>query len=342
MNLSFSKQIELVLEDGQKSGTHKFALIRAIVDYAIENNIDSSKDLKIPLIHIALNHIDYYWKLFLHDVKQVSGGNLPYYKFIHTLCEEYQVDLTDKIESKLYILKDRILTQDLSRKSLSALNGLRGKIQEMPLKHALVMKEFTLDFYSAPLNKKSLKGSNFEEIYKYEEVFITIPKKHLDELQMYKSLLSKICILHWASMTDGYTQIPNSGIKYLEEAKNERGPLNKFLKIYKEELGIKKCSYCEKEANTIDHVYPWKYAKRDEFWNMLPSCKSCNSKKSDKILPISKENKAVLKKFISHILTNHKERYHDDIKYRSIIDDLPLESILKPKYLLNLTLIRCT
>ncbi|PIK13768.1 HNH endonuclease signature motif containing protein [Halobacteriovorax sp. JY17] len=80
-------------------------------------------------------------------------------------------------------------------------------------------------------------------------------------------------------------------MKYLEEAKNERGPLNKFLKIYKEDLGIKKCSYCEKEANTIDHVYPWKYAKRDEFWNMLPSCKSCNSKKSDKILSISKEKK---------------------------------------------------
>lgn len=341
MNLSFSKQIELVLEDGQKSGTHKFAFIRGIIDYAIENNIDHSKDLKIPLIHIALNHINYYWKLFLYDVKQVSGGSLPYYKYIERLCIENEIDTTEKIESKLYELNNKIYTTELSRPSLSSINKIRSKIIDMPAKYALILKDHNLDFFSAPQKAKALKGKSFKEVYSNERDFIIISRKHLRDLDEYKTLLAKICILHWAALTDKYTKKVDSGIKYLETPSNERKSLEKFFRIYTEELQITKCSYCEKRANSVDHVYPFRHAKRDEFWNMLPACKSCNSKKSDKILEISKPNQIVLKSYIKHVLSNYLEDYLADLKYRAIIDKVTLTEVSTVDYLFRHTFFRC-
>lgn len=337
MSLSFSRQIELVLEEGQKSGTHKFAFIRGIIDYALENDVDMNSALKIPVLHIAINHIRYYWKMHLHEVKQVSAGSLPYYKAIESLCLAYGIDTSDKVEARLYDLINAIYTKRASNRSVAALNKIRKKIIEMPARYAITMQDANLDFYSAPSFVSSIAGKDFEELYKAENAFIEIPKKHIPELVQYRSLLEKVCVLHWASMTDQYTGMVNSGISYLEAPKNRRNSLAKYLRIYKDELGVKNCSYCGANATTIDHVYPWKYAKRDEFWNLLPSCKSCNSKKSDKILPLSSSNLNVLTKFTQHILSVHFEFVFGDIKYRSICDSVSIEEVCKTDYLVRQT-----
>ena len=71
-DLTFSQQIELVFQDGQKSGTHKFALIRGILDYSIEKPPVEGKDYKIPLSYIAYKHITYYWKMFIHNKVNIA------------------------------------------------------------------------------------------------------------------------------------------------------------------------------------------------------------------------------------------------------------------------------
>lgn len=44
------------------------------------------------------------------------------------------------------------------------------------------------------------------------------------------------------------------------------------------------CFYCKRPGGTIDHIVPLEKGGANEFWNMLPSCRSCNSSKGTKDL----------------------------------------------------------
>lgn len=44
------------------------------------------------------------------------------------------------------------------------------------------------------------------------------------------------------------------------------------------------CVYCGKPANAVDHIIPKSKGGQDTDWNLVPSCKSCNSSKKDKSL----------------------------------------------------------
>ena len=55
------RQIQLILTEGKHAGSHKFALIRAILDYIIEKSPGHNKDLDIPLIYLAEKFLTYYW-----------------------------------------------------------------------------------------------------------------------------------------------------------------------------------------------------------------------------------------------------------------------------------------
>jgi len=65
---------------------------------------------------------------------------------------------------------------------------------------------------------------------------------------------------------------------------------------------VVKCAYCgDRGFEAIDHVIPWKMVKNDQFWNMLPICKSCNSSKSDRIWILEEKAKKILKDSIRSI-----------------------------------------
>ena len=45
-----------------------------------------------------------------------------------------------------------------------------------------------------------------------------------------------------------------------------------------------RCAYCQKSANTIDHVQPKSRGGKDTWENLVACCLKCNNKKGDKIL----------------------------------------------------------
>ena len=75
-----------------------------------------------------------------------------------------------------------------------------------------------------------------------------------------------------------------------------------------------KCIYCEKEemkSFELDHFIPWSKFPVDRFWNLFPTCKTCNSKKSDKIIELEdKMNKKLveyLKVWLEYFKKNNEE-----------------------------------
>ena len=85
--------LEGILDLGTKASTYKYALIRAITDYLIENPVQAKPVCKIPITWIALKWIDYYWPLTIpkkiaipQAVKQKGKRDTLTQAFI----EEYQ------------------------------------------------------------------------------------------------------------------------------------------------------------------------------------------------------------------------------------------------------------
>ncbi len=76
-----------------------------------------------------------------------------------------------------------------------------------------------------------------------------------------------------------------------------------------------RCIYCEEEIKSfeLDHFIPWSKFPVDRFWNLFPTCKRCNSKKSDKIIELEdKMNQKLveyLKVWLEYFRKNNEEMF---------------------------------
>ena len=87
--------------------------------------------------------------------------------------------------------------------------------------------------------------------------------------------------------------------------------MQKYRKIY-EKIGLIRCIYCDidlKEQIThLDHFLPWSHLPINKFWNLYPSCQSCNSKKKDRIPHVSEELVLKLKQHLMDCVQAAKEK----------------------------------
>ena len=92
MGIKLSEQIQLILTEGKHAGTHKFAFLRAILDYIVEKNPEEDEDLKIPLIYLAEKFLTYYWIMYLNNVRQIMTTNpFLYYEYLDMIIHELNV-----------------------------------------------------------------------------------------------------------------------------------------------------------------------------------------------------------------------------------------------------------
>lgn len=107
-------------------------------------------------------------------------------------------------------------------------------------------------------------------------------------LLKYKFELDKLNYYAWAKYLE---KINSDGVLVkvldkLDDATPKRNNLYVYREILRKEFEQDKCFYCGKslsEKADVDHILPWKLVREDRIWNFVLSCKSCNSKKSDKI-----------------------------------------------------------
>jgi hypothetical protein len=206
-----------------------------------------------------------------------------------------------------------------------------------------------LDFYQFPDDPpKNLIAQNYSDLYNKENFFIYLNKNYISEFKKLYFWLDIAVITHWAQFTDKLSAKDSiekpTGLSLLEIPKPERNNLNIYRTHFKK-MGITKCVYCnENKFNPIDHIIPWRMVKSDNFWNMLPICTKCNSKKSDRIWSLEERSKEILKKSIGTIverITEHPE-FINQIKQHFIYSgEKYIDNKAKlEEYLYNLTLSR--
>lgn len=142
--------------------------------------------------------------------------------------------------------------------------------------------------------KKNVIGAlygNFEGVlygFDLREKKIWLNPVAYEFLLKHKFELDKLNYYAWAKYLE---KINSDGVLIkildkLDDATPRRNDLSIYREILRKEFEQEKCFYCGKPISVkadVDHILPWKLVREDRIWNFVLSCKSCNSKKNDKI-----------------------------------------------------------
>lgn len=75
-------------------------------------------------------------------------------------------------------------------------------------------------------------------------------------------------------------------LEKVEREVTKRESLIRFATQFRA-LGESTCFYCNRGLNagelTVDHFIPWTFVFENRLWNLVPSCRPCNSSKADKL-----------------------------------------------------------
>ncbi|WP_444685272.1 HNH endonuclease domain-containing protein [Alkalicoccus luteus] len=106
-------------------------------------------------------------------------------------------------------------------------------------------------------------------------------------LLKYQLLLVQLTNFHLARMIEKLNGTA-SGLLLKVEDLSKRENLKPFEKILLHYMDAS-CFYCGKDVSTgkrsthVDHFIPWSFVQSDQVWNLVLSCQTCNSSKSDKL-----------------------------------------------------------
>lgn len=245
----------------KKTSTYKFGFMKSILDSLFSGELhDKGYELSYEVLfeHFAMN----YWNLVTkYHLKQLS----------------YNGASDSNVENAINdVLKNNYALAELEFDSLN----LEDK--------KTIIKKVRENC------KKNVVGAiyeNFEGIlYGYDPrgKGIWLNPVAYEFLLKHKFEIEKLNYYEWARKIEQVNKelTPPGLLDNLEKATPERKNLSFYRDILKNEFEECNCFYCGKKLSNniqVDHIIPWKLVREDRIWNFVLSCKTCNSKKNDKI-----------------------------------------------------------
>jgi hypothetical protein len=131
-------------------------------------------------------------------------------------------------------------------------------------------------------------------------ISIEIHKSWQDYLVSHLAIIDGWRRWHWATYLQRRNPSALNVMQKLERPSRQTHQLNKIREIWRDMLKSKaeiiRCTYSNTnlvaDEIVVDHYLPWSYLGHDQSWNLCPTFKSLNSKKSDKF-PSEKNLKAL-------------------------------------------------
>lgn len=265
-----------IIKESNYDNTYKMAWARSLVELSCELELNTDS-VVITLEQIAEKYIKYYWnQTIFFNLMQGSNPNKP--PVIVTLVKELIEEYYKVVGNNMPELYERIIDKVLKVKMFKSYNKVLKKIATT-LKYDVSWRFTFLD------NKYN------EEIYKYTKGNneLSISKNLMLQLRDNEQDLYDLINYRWGLILETFNSSPriNKKIKIMDEREIKRNSLDKFKKYLDLENGKHECFICgnkiEKEELSIDHVIPWSYMYSDDIWNLVYVCKSCNSRKTNRI-----------------------------------------------------------
>ena len=324
---------EMILNSGTRNTTYKFGLLTSIVDYVIENPLERPMNNFhfIPLFYLSKQFLAYYYPLILEGVRQgpktENKSSTKIKNFI--LGFQNSIEAQKKLPFALDIentntLISHINSDLLTNEILKLLFYIRKIVIDQPLQHILKVKDnrislfgllsasnpFQSDFEEHRKTGYKLKWSelktitNWNELLQMENLFVFVSHQTYKEISDIRFWLRDVIIKRWSqeciekfdaqstillSLFDFWKRIPE----------RDNSVIKKYKALYLENE-LNHCINCNQDLKSnliLDHLFPWSRFPNNSFWNLYPVCKSCNSKKSDKIPKINKK--------IANQISNH-------------------------------------
>ncbi|WP_043931900.1 HNH endonuclease [Bacillus sp. EB01] len=238
--------------------SYKYGFLKSI----LENLYNLNEELELNYDKLFYSFTKIYWNLVIHhNLWQSSSISQP--SKIQRILQDYAVkysipsDLTfDKLQDSLQL--------DIIKEVKK--NGKRYVI-------GAFYSDINGYFYEFDLKEEHLRFN--PPVFKF--------------LQKYQRLITYMTNYHLAIFLEKHNLVPH--INYLltkVENISKRNSLYEYLDfLIRHDNNI--CFYCnrvlskESRKTHVDHFIPWSYIQSDNLWNLVLSCSTCNSRKSDKL-----------------------------------------------------------
>ncbi len=272
-------QIEGVLNHDKKSATYKFALFRALAEIATQspNSVTWLVDgqVGLPVRYVAEKWLQYYWPLIesstfipqLNGERPDAGKPIKFRKHLDSLVKRYA---KAGGYSGFRIERNKGL---LSPDTQKLLRGLMADIEDAIIKGPVVFAGGAL-----------ITGRIFGYDPKTRQVLI--PNDLWIELSHLGYWVSQAVILQWAEKTTKLGQgIEIATVVNLLMDKEDERSTTEARRLFSG-LDRLECVWTGsslRDTFDVDHVIPFDLWHNNDVWNLLPSSKTANSKKSNKL-----------------------------------------------------------
>lgn len=337
-----------ILRYESKDTTYKFALLRGLIEISSESlhliNVGANF-VTAPFGLLAEKWVQYYWPIVEQDIPQKHGGEktkpLAFRSEFKELTEVYSRK-GGYAQFRHDYHNGRLTAPDES-KYLALLRKLRQIIALMPMKHLGqsmfkglygIVKQPKLSRIIKPQSGELTPGWVVRNFGCYE-----LRRDYHEAFQKIGGLLlgTDAILYHWAEFTakiqrdqftpEAFQKIFHTLTRTYEEDRQVKDAKQCYLDAMQRDT--LHCVWCESRLTTqnlaIDHLLPFSQTQNNNLWNLLPSCKKCNSNKSDSIPTpetIEKQKDRILACWRLEQI-DHPEAFEQEVRYDLIGFDDP-------------------
>jgi hypothetical protein len=272
-------QIEGVLNHDKKTSTYKFALFRALAEIATQspNNVTwlANGKVALPVRYVAEKWLQYYWPLieskeFMPQISAEAPDADNWIKFRRSLGMLIGLYAKAGGYSGFRIERNK-----------GALSADKQKLLK------IVMSEIASAIVTGPV-KYAVGALITGRVFDYDSATksILIPNDLWIELSHLGYWVSQAVILQWAEKTTSLGKgIDVASVIGLLLDKEDIRSTTEARRIFSK-LPNLECVWTGvslKDNFEVDHVIPFDLWHNNDCWNLLPSSKTANNKKSNKL-----------------------------------------------------------
>lgn len=325
--------IEQVLSLGKKSSTYKLGLLRALVDFVIEQPAQEPRNgfHRIPAIELARRVLGLYWRPVRLGIQQGTQGTEKIPATIDELAASGVavpgVELASE-RSGLPLMNWIETTEAIPPAIVHALIEVRGVLLGQPIQYlhnvpggevgifSLLMQGLPASADYEASRKAAMtagarpRGSSWAELLASEPADLVLSARSYEEITEVRFWLRDSINIRWARECEGYrgAPVPLEAFEFGEPARDSL--IVQSVKRLYTSIGLKTCLYSDQPLPPswdLDHLLPWSRFPVDLFWNLVPAHPDMNRGKGGKfdLLPRLAEVRPAYEKFLGRVLASN-------------------------------------